>query len=147
MNNVEHILFETIKVLVVAVAGGFIGARINDKFARKRSRDAGIMSEKLKLIPILDNLIDTAFPSKNQGLLGSIRREIRPRLYEPSRRFRIYLKGERLRLFNEAWETLANTTREEVENRDQITSDAEFNKMQITLQSRLEAFRKIVQET
>ncbi len=145
MDTLYQILLEAIKLALAGILGGLIGARANDKFARKRDQDAGIMAEKLKFIPLIDGLINLT--DKCDGMMGSVRYEVHPRLYEPAMRFGLHLAGERLRSFNEVWGALANTTREEVSNRQPDTNDEQFDKMQKTLKSRLEALREVVHDT
>jgi hypothetical protein len=114
------------------------------KVSRDKYQDSAseILAEKKNLLPLIEELIDW-IPTCD-GSLGSIRFEIKPRLSEPVRRFRLHLKGARLRAFNDTWEVLANTTREEVWNRQPNTTDEQYDKAKETLKTRLEALRKIV---
>ena len=151
MDDIGQIVNETIRVSIpefirlafAGMAGGLIGAYINDRLTRKRDMESGIMAEKKIFIPLIDGLIEWA---KKGNMIGHIRYESEQRLFQPAMRFRLLLKDRRLILFNEAWTTLIKTTQEEVCNQQYSDSD-EAKKMQQTILSRLEAVRKVVHET
>ena len=83
-----------------------------------------------------------------EGYFGMVRHQIQDRrLFDLAMRFRLHLKGERLRAFNEAWEALDNTKRDEIHDGQYDTKPEELEKMGKTLASRLEALRKIVIES
>jgi hypothetical protein len=135
-----------IRLFFAVFAAGLLGARLNDKFARNRDMVASIRAEKQKLIPLIDGFIDTAINCKGEGL-GFVRHSAQEKLYTPAKSFRVLLNGERLRLFNDAWEKFYRTTREEVYVAQPDDTQEQKSKMEKILVSRLEALRKIVSET
>lgn len=50
MNNFNQILLEAIKLALAGIAGGLIGARANDRFARIRDRDAGMANRRREFL-------------------------------------------------------------------------------------------------
>jgi hypothetical protein len=147
MNNVEQILLETIKITLVGILGGLIGARANDKFARKRDQDAVIAKDKKDFIFQIDELIETA---TNCEIPHAVRARFH-RLYTPYLMFKPHLKGGRLTGYEEAWKKLQGTTMEEVQGSSPTASydkaSPELHKIQNMIMSRLEALREIVQDT
>jgi hypothetical protein len=152
MDDIHYIVRETIRVslpefvrlLFAATGGGLIGAYLTDRLTRKREKESAMMADKRAFVPLIDPLIRWA--KKGEGI-GYIRFESEKQLTAPAMRFRMHLKGERLRLFDEAWDTLMKTTRIEVADRQPGDSDETANKMKQTILSRLEAVRKIADDT
>lgn len=135
---------EFIRLAFAGTAGGLIGGYVTDRLTRKRDKESAMMTDKRAFVPLIDPLIMWA--KKNEAL-GYIRYESEQRLLLPAMRFRMHLKGERLRLFDEAWERLIKTTRVEVDTRQPCDSDETANKMQQIILSRLEAVRKIAADS
>lgn len=78
------------------------------KAARNAIIAAGIKAEKSKFVPLIEaHIIET---SKGEGL-GFIRCDAQENLFRPAMSFRMHLKGNNLRRFNEAWEQFYGTTR------------------------------------
>ena len=155
MDDIHYIVSETIRVslpefirlLFAAVGGGLIGAYITDRLTRKRDKDSGITTERLVLMPIIDNLILT---TKNcENLLGEARFMVYPKMHESVSRFAVRLKHKPadLERFNAAWDTLRCTTREECGNQQPNIPDDVYAKQKQLLISRLEALRKVVHDT
>jgi hypothetical protein len=148
MDNIGNILWqagaesfpEFVRLAFAGLAGGLIGAYASDRLTRRREKESGIRAEKLKFIPLVDGLIDATKDCEVPNLVrGSIHR-----LYEPQLRFRLFLKGERLRAFNEAWGKLYQTTDDEVEAQFIFKKgDPRLVKVQQLLISRFEALREI----
>lgn len=53
MNNLNQILLEAIKLAFAGIIGGLIGARANDKLARRREQDAGRDNRKRDFLAFL----------------------------------------------------------------------------------------------
>jgi hypothetical protein len=155
MDDIGKIVYETVRISApefirlafAGMAGGLLGAYINDRLTRKRDKETGITSEKLVLMPMIDELIVT---TKNCGhLLGEARAMIWPKLHISVSRFaeRLKHRTKNLNSFNAAWEILRGTTREECPTQQPNTSDEVYAKQKELLISRLEALRKIVHES
>ena len=155
MDDIGQIVYETIRISTpefvrlafAGMAGGLIGSYINDRLTRTRDKDSGITTERLVLIPLIDNLI---FSTNNCGyLLGEARALVYPKLHESVSRFAVRLKHRHgcLERFKAAWETLRGTTQVECPTQQPDTSDEVYAKQKQLLLSRLEVLRKIVQES
>jgi len=95
---------------------------------------------------LIHGLVDSA---KVCDVPNLVRCEIRSTLYQSHARFRQNLTGKRLDSYDEAWETLKNTTDKEVSGTSGIfdKNDPELKQVQNMLVGRFEALRKIIQET
>jgi hypothetical protein len=62
-------------------------------------------------------------------------------------RFRLHLKGSKLKLFDDIWQKFYALTNDEVGERQYDDSDEKNQKMQQTLTARLEELRKIVHQS
>jgi len=155
MDNIAQIMYETIwvstpefiRIAFAGMAGGFLGAYVNDRLTRKRDKDSGVTTEKLVLVPLIKELIVT---TKNCAhLLGDARAMIWPKLHISVSRFQVRLEERKsdMRPFNTAWETLNGTTRDECPTQQPNTSDEVYAKQKKLLLSRLEAFKKAVQDS
>jgi hypothetical protein len=138
-NSFTHYALLVLIWIVTTTASGWIGyhwgLRSQKELEKFKARNA--------LIVMLDGFIDAV--NKGGGGLGKIRGEAQEELFKPAMLFRTHLKGKRLRLFNEAWGSLANTTRDEVNNEQPNTIKDHFEQMQRLLLFRLTAIREIVQ--
>ncbi len=148
MNNIEEILFEAVRIACAGILGGLIGARANDKLARRRDKDSGLAADKKLIFLPIDELIDT---TRNCDVPDMVRCSFRSRLYAPYSRFRLHLQGKRLIAYNEAWKKLVGTQSEEVSEKyggifDKSNSE-ELKNIQEMLVGRLETLRKIVRDT
>jgi hypothetical protein len=153
MDNFSQILWKTCieslpgftRLVFASLGGGLIGAYLADKYARQRDKAAGIMAEKITIIPIIDGYLIGAKKGEI-CTLALIRNESRSKLFEPVKRFRVKLTTKQQNRFDTIWDEFYNTTREEVDNQPNV-SDEENEKMKQKLVSRLEAVRKFVSES
>ena len=60
MDTFYQILLEAIKLALAGIAGGLIGARANDRLARRRERETAVREDKLRFIPFLNQIIKDA---------------------------------------------------------------------------------------
>lgn len=66
MDNIGQILWKTfatslpelIRLFFAVFAAGLLGARLNDKFARQRSKEASIDNDRKPLVIAIDEMID-----------------------------------------------------------------------------------------
>ncbi len=70
MNNVNDILFEAIKLALAGIIGGLIGARANDKLARKREQDTGRDNRKRNFLSFLASWrSEISMPPNTRGMV------------------------------------------------------------------------------
>jgi hypothetical protein len=111
METFNQILLEAIKLALAGIAGGLIGARANDRLARRRERETAIREDKLKFIPFLNQIIkDARQHDSPYYVLIHYRADIEKAVW----RFRLLLSGNRQRVFDEAWKKLEQTTEAEL---------------------------------
>ena len=84
---------EFIRLIFAAIGGGLVGAYLTDKLTRKRDKDSGVTTEKLVLIPLIDELIVTT--TNCAHLLGEARAMVWPKLHVSVSRFAVRLKHKR----------------------------------------------------
>jgi hypothetical protein len=70
MNNFNQIMLEAIKLALAGIIGGLIGARANDKLARRREQEAGRDRRKLDFLAFLARWrSEIKTPPHNKGIV------------------------------------------------------------------------------
>jgi hypothetical protein len=139
----SHIASGIVGGLAVALVSHFL-AKDKDRVLKK---EADIKADKLKLIPLIEGFLKQA--SYYQAPVV-IRNQCLGQLKEWHLRFRIHLKGRKLRAFNAAWHNLEQTTEAEMSGSSKTgvfsEEDAqELCRIQQILTSRLQALLDCVQ--
>jgi len=87
METFNQILLEAIKLVLAGIAGGLIGARANDKLARRREQDAEKRASRQKLVAtILRLLLDM----QHEGDLMGLRYNRKPELTSAIATFSVF---------------------------------------------------------
>jgi hypothetical protein len=135
------------RLVAAGIVGGLVATFAAHKLAGVRDRRTGINADKSKIFPEIERFITMS--ENGLGVFGQVRYQIQlPEFCELAVRFGLHLKGERLRKYNEIWNSLANASRDEIHDCNQPnTSKEEYDKVKSALMSKLEAFRKIVYES
>lgn len=154
MDAICQIVYETIRISApeffrlafAGMAGGLLGAYINDRLTRTRDKESGIDKDRKPLVRAVEEMIDNVNGIDNPSMIVNYLH----RLYAPYSAFRYHVTGERLTAYNEAWHKIKGTTHEELMgSRGQASydkGDKELHKLQQIIISRLEALKQIAKE-
>lgn len=154
MDNIGQIVYEAIRIsfpefirLVFAgMAGGLMGAYVNDRLTRKRDKESLVDRDRKPLIKAIDEMIDNILGIDQPSLVVNYLH----RIYEPFSTFRYHISEDRLAAYNDAWKAIHGTTHKELTGKDGKTcfekGDKELQRLQQIIIGRLEALKEMAEK-
>ena len=138
-------LLHIAELVGAGIVGGLISALGNHYLTKSRERSAAISSERKQFIFEIDKIIET---TKNVNVPNLVR-PLFKKLFGFHLRFRPHIKARHLKAYEQAWNNLQGTTFEEVRGStgSYEKSSPELKQIQQMIINRLEAVRRIVQNT